>query len=40
VEVVDDGNAAQLEPVLAGAQLAGAALPVADVGQGVSGVKS
>ena len=34
VEVVDDGDAAQVEQVLAGAQVAGAAsLPVADVGE-------
>jgi hypothetical protein len=36
VEVVDDGDAAQVEQVLAGAQVAGAAaLPVPDVGEGV-----
>ena len=36
VEVVDDGDTAQVEQVLAGAQVAGAAaLPVPDVGQGV-----
>jgi hypothetical protein len=36
VEVVDDGGAAQVEQVLAGAQVAGAAaLPVADMGQAV-----
>jgi hypothetical protein len=36
VEVVDDGDAAQVEQVLAGAEVAGApALPVSDVGQGV-----
>jgi hypothetical protein len=36
VEVVDHGDAAQVEQVLAGAQVAGAAaLPVPDVGQGV-----
>ena len=36
VEVVDDGDPPQVEEVLAGAAVAGAAsLPVADVGQGV-----
>ena len=36
MEVVDDGDAAQAEQVLAGAPVAGAAaLPVPDVGQGV-----
>ena len=36
VEVADDGDAAQVEQVLAGAPVAGAAaLPVADVGEGV-----
>ena len=36
VEVVDDGDAAQVEQVLAGAEVAGApALPVSDVGRGV-----
>jgi hypothetical protein len=36
VEVVDHGDAAQVEQVLAGAAVAGvSALPVADVGQGV-----
>ena len=36
MEVVDDGDAAQVEQVLAGAAVAGAAaLPVADVGEGV-----
>jgi hypothetical protein len=36
VEVVDHGGAAQVEQVLAGAAVAGAAaLPVADVGQHV-----
>jgi hypothetical protein len=36
VEVADNGDAAQVEQVLAGAAVAGAAaLPVADVGEGV-----
>ena len=36
VEVVDHGDAAQVEQVLAGAAVAGAAsLPVPDVGEGV-----
>ena len=36
MEVVDDGDAAQVEEVFAGAAVAGAAaLPVADVSQGV-----
>jgi hypothetical protein len=36
VEVVDHGDPAEIEQVLAGAAVAGAAaLPVADVGQGV-----
>ena len=36
VEVVDDGDAAEVEEVLAGSAVAGAAaLPVADVGEGV-----
>src|SRR2546430_16419206 len=39
VEVVDDGDAAQVEQVLAGAAVAGAgALPVADVGGGMPGL--
>ena len=36
MEVVDDGDAAQVEQVLAGAPVAGAAaLPVPDVGEGM-----
>jgi hypothetical protein len=36
VEVVDDGDAAQVEQVLAGAEVAGAAaLPVPDMREGV-----
>ena len=36
VEVVDDGGTAEVEEVLAGSAVAGAAaLPVADVGEGV-----
>jgi hypothetical protein len=36
VEIVDDGTAAEVKEVLAGATIAGAApLPAADVGKGV-----